>query len=59
MQILRQIMNEFIVPALDGKTRAADQVTADALAKELAMSEQSRPAPGAASDPYETDTPRK
>jgi CubicO group peptidase (beta-lactamase class C family) len=63
VQIFRQIMNDYVVPALDAKAGpAGGQAEADAekaLANELATSEQSHPAPGATPDPYETDTPRK
>ena len=61
VQIFRQIMNDYVLPALDAKAGpAGGQADAgEALAKELATSEQSHPAPGATPDPYETDTPRK
>lgn len=59
VQIFRQIVNDHILPALDRTSVAEGQTSADALAKELALSAQSRPAPGAVPDPYETDTPRK
>jgi CubicO group peptidase (beta-lactamase class C family) len=61
VQIFRQIVNDYVLPALDGKAAPAggQADAAEALAKELAASEQSRPAPGATPDPYETDTPRK
>jgi CubicO group peptidase (beta-lactamase class C family) len=60
VQIFRQIVNDHILPALARKTVADGQdAAADALARELAASAQSTPAPGAPLDPYETDTPRK
>jgi CubicO group peptidase (beta-lactamase class C family) len=57
VQIFRRIVNDHVLPALDAKEGSADG--GEALAKELATSEQSHPAPGATPDPYETDTPRK
>ena len=59
VQIFRQIVNDHILPALDRTSVAEGQTSADALAKELTLSAQSRPAPGAVPDPDETDTPRK
>ena len=59
VQIFRQIVNDHILRALDRTSVPEGQTSADALVKELSLSAQSRPAPGAVPDPYETDTPRK
>ena len=60
VQIARQIVNEHLLPALDGKATAAGEADAGAaLAQELVLSLRSQPAPGAAPDPFETGTPRK
>ncbi|WP_418157837.1 serine hydrolase domain-containing protein [Benzoatithermus flavus] len=59
VQIFREIVNGHILPALAAGSGPGDPSAAAALAHELALAQASNPPPGAAPDPFETDTPRK
>jgi CubicO group peptidase (beta-lactamase class C family) len=59
VQIFREIVNDHVLPALAGGSGSGDPSADAALARELALARASNPPPGAAPDPFETDTPRK
>lgn len=58
VQIFREIVNRHVLPALSA-SGSPDASADEALARELELAKASNPPPGAAPDPYETDTPRK
>ncbi len=58
LQILRYMMSEFILPALDAKPPAPTQAQKTALLEELQAAEDSKGVPGFALDPNNTDVPQ-
>jgi CubicO group peptidase (beta-lactamase class C family) len=58
LQILRYMMSEFILPALDARASAPTEAKKAALLDELQAAEDSKGAPGFALDPNNTDVPQ-
>jgi CubicO group peptidase (beta-lactamase class C family) len=58
LQILRYMMSEYILPALDQKPSAPTDAQKKALIEELQLAEDSEGVPGFALDPNNTDTPQ-
>ena len=56
LQILRYMMSEYILPALDKKPQEPSDSQRQALLAELQLAEDSKGVPGFAADP--TDTPQ-
>jgi CubicO group peptidase (beta-lactamase class C family) len=58
LQILRYMMSEYILPALDQKASASTEAQKTALLDELQAAEDSKGVPGFALDPNNTDVPQ-
>jgi CubicO group peptidase (beta-lactamase class C family) len=58
LQILRYMMSEYILPALDQKPSAPTEAQKTALLEELQAAEDSKGVPGFALDPNNTDAPQ-
>lgn len=58
LQMLRYMMSEFILPALDRKPTKPTDVQKNALLEELQRAEDSKGVPGFALDPNDTDVPQ-
>ncbi|MBV9286689.1 MAG: serine hydrolase [Hyphomicrobiales bacterium] len=58
LQILRYMMSEYILPALDQKPASPTEAQKAALLQELQAAEDSKGAPGFALDPNNTDVPQ-
>ena len=58
LQILRYMMSEYILPALDHQPSTATDAQKKALLDELQLAEDSRGVPGFALDPNNTDVPQ-
>jgi hypothetical protein len=58
LQILRYMMSEYILPALDQKPSSPTDAQKMALLEELQLAEDSKGVPGFLADPNDTDTPQ-
>ena len=58
LQILRYMMSEYILPALDGNPSTPTDAQKKALLEELQLAEDSKGVPGFPYDPNNTDTPQ-
>ena len=58
LQMLRYMMSEFILPALDHKPTRPTDMQKNALLEELQLAEDSKGVPGFPLDPNNTDVPQ-